>query len=52
MKGIDANDYYKGSSKHKKSPYELWKALHNEDILKKYIIEKNEWVQHVGYLKI
>jgi len=52
MKGIDANEHYKNPGKHKKSPYDIWKAVHNEDILKKYLVDKNEWVKHVGYLKI
>ena len=52
MKGIDANEHYKNPDKHSKSPYEIWKTLHNEDILKKYLIKENEWVKHIGYLKI
>tara|TARA_Y100000996_G_scaffold9033_1_gene7484 strand:- start:94 stop:1731 length:1638 start_codon:yes stop_codon:yes gene_type:complete len=52
MKGIDANDYYGDSDEYPVSPYEIWKAVHSEDILKKYIIKDNEWVKHVGYLKI
>ena len=51
MKGINANKHYENPDKHKKSPYEIWKAVHNEDILKKYLIDENEWVEHVGYLK-
>ena len=50
-KGIDANDHYKNPEEHKKSPYEIWKEMHSNDILKKYIIKENEWVKHVGYLK-
>lgn len=52
QKGIDANKYYKDNDEHKESPYQLWKALHSEDILKKYIIKENEWIKKVGYLKV
>lgn len=51
MKGIGANAHYKDPDKHPKSPYEIWETLHSDDILQKYIIKENEWVQHVGYLK-
>ena len=50
-KGIDANAHYDDPDKHPKSPYEIWKALHGDAILQKYIIKENEWVKHVGYLK-
>lgn len=51
QKGIDANKHYKSPEKYEKSPYEIWKSVHNEKTLKKMIIEKNEWIDHVGYLK-
>jgi monoamine oxidase len=51
LKGIEANKHYENPKKYKKSPYEIWKRIHSEDILKKYFIEKNEWVIPIGYLK-
>jgi len=50
-KGIKANNHYKDPSKHPTSPYDMWKSVHSDDILKKMILEKHTMVKHVGFLK-
>ena len=52
-KGIDSNGYYDPELRktYFKSPYDVWKTFHTEDILNKYIIQKNEYISKIGYLK-
>ena len=52
-KGIDSNGYYDPELRktYFKSPYDVWKTFHTDDILNKYIIQKNEYISKIGYLK-
>lgn len=50
-KGIKANNHYKDPSKHPTSPYDMWKSVHSDDILKKMILEKHSMINHIGFLK-
>jgi len=50
-KGIEANKHYKDSIKYPTSPYDMWKSIHSDDILKKMILEKHSKIKHVGFLK-
>lgn len=50
--GIDANKFYlkKKDKKYNKSPYDIFKTLHTKEIIKKYLIDDNNFVKKVGFL--
>ena len=51
QKGINANKHYKYPEKYDKSPYEIWKSIHSNNILKEMILKDNEFIKCVGELK-
>ena len=53
LEGIKANRYYKKDKpkEFSKPPYDIFKTIHSEEVLKKYLLKDNQFIKKVGYLK-